>query len=109
MSIRVLFSSTEESWYEQDVTLDGVAFKLRLMWCERERRWYLDIETGDGTAVATAIKVVASRPLTERLTSPLRPAGELWCWERTGSGLDPDLRDLGSRCALLYVDEEDVA
>ena len=99
-------TSTAESWYEQTVTLDGVDFLLRLEWSERQRRWYCDLETADGTALATGIKVVADRPLFERLTSDLRPRGQLWCVDRSGSGVDPDLRDLGSRCLLVYVDEE---
>jgi len=104
--IFVIPTSLVESWYEQRVTLDGVAFVMRLAWAERERRWFMDLETADGTPVMTGRKVVADRPLTERLTTPLRPAGDLWCVDRSGEGRDPDLRDLGGRCLLLYVDAE---
>lgn len=102
-------TSTTESWYEQTVTLDGSRYLLRLMWAERSRRWYLDLETTDGTPIRRGIKVVADRPLTERLTMDDRPPGELWCVDRSGGGVDPDIRDLGDRCLLLYVEEESVA
>lgn len=99
-------TSLTESWYEEQVTLDGVPFVLRLMWSERARAWYLDLLTGDGTVIRSGIKVVADRPLTERITSDLRPAGQLWCYDTTEARADPDLRDLGDRCLLLYVEED---
>ena len=106
--IHTVLTSVTESWYEQTVTLDGADYLLRFMWCERERRWYMDLETLDGTALATAIKVVADRNLFERLTDDVRPMGELWSVDRTGTGGDPDLRDLGSRVVLYYIDEADL-
>jgi hypothetical protein len=102
-------TSRVESWYEQNVTLDGVKFRLRLMWSERVRRWYCDLLAADGTAIRSGIKVVADRPLTQRLSSDSRPAGEMWSVDRTGGGVDPDLRDLGDRVLLLYVEEDSVA
>lgn len=107
--LRLIPTSVTESWYEQTVTLDGTDYLLRFEWCERERRWYMDLETLDGTVLATAIKVCADRPLTQRLTNDVRPAGMLWCIDRTGQGADPDLRDLGRRCLIMYVDGADVA
>ena len=107
--ILVIPTSTADSWYEQIVAMDGADYRLRLRWSERERRWYLDLETSDGSAVVYGKKVVADRPLTERITSDFRPPGELWCIDTTGFGVDPDLRDLGKRCVLCYVSEEDCA
>jgi Domain of unknown function (DUF6983) len=104
--IYLIPTSQTESWYEQRVRLDGVVYSLRLAWAERERRWFADLRTASGQVVFTNRKVVADRPLTERLTSLLRPAGEIWCVDRSGAGRDPDLRDLGARCLLLYVDAE---
>ena len=106
--IVVIPTSTRESWYQETVTLDGVDFVLTCAWCERERRWYLDIATADGTVLRSGIKIVADRPLTQRMTDDLRPLGELWCLDWTGLDGDPDLRDLGARCALLYVEEDSV-
>ncbi len=101
-------TSITESWYEQTSTMDGSKFVLRLMWSERGRRWYCDMATTDGTVIRSGIKVVADRPLTERMSSDNRPAGEMWCVDRTGGGVDPDLRDLGDRVRLYYVEEESV-
>lgn len=107
--IHTVMTSTVESWYEQTVKLDGSSYVLRFEWSERERRWYMDIETVDGTVLATAIKVCADRNLFAHLTSDLRPMGQLWCVDRTGTGGDPDLRDLGTRVVLYYIDEADLA
>ena len=102
--IYLIPTSTTESCYEQTVTLDGASYRLRLAWAERERRWFLDLSTVDGVPILQGKKIVADRPLTQRLTCSSRPAGELWCIDTTGAGVDPDLRDLGARCLLLYVD-----
>ena len=107
--IYILPTSQIESWYDQRVNLDGTTYAMRLAWAERERRWFMDLRTLDGTVVFTNRKVVADRPLTQRLTNPLRPPGEIWCVDRSGEGRDPELRDLGARCLLLYVDEESSA
>ena len=107
--IHTVLTSAVESWYEQTVTLDGSDYSLRFAWCERERRWYMDLDTASGTRLRSGIKVVAARDLFERLTDDNRPPGRLYCVDRDGTGLDPDLRDLGSRVVLYYIDEADLA
>jgi len=106
--IAIIPTSTTESWYQETVTLDGVDYVLSFAWSERVRRWYLDIATADGTALRSGLKIVADRPLTQRMTDDLRPAGELWSFDRKGEGIDPDIRDLGRRVFLLYVEEDTV-
>ena len=101
--VYLLPTSLTDSWYEQTVLLDGVAYRIRLAWAERDHHWYLDLETVSGFGIMYGKKVVADRPLTERLAMRDRPAGEIWCLDTTGAGIDPDLRDLGGRCVLIYV------
>jgi hypothetical protein len=104
--IHLFSNSLIESWYEQTVALDGVDYLFRFMWSERERRWYMDMETADGTALATGVKVVADHDLLAHLTSDLRPPGILTCVDHSGEQRDPDLRDLGARVRIWYIDEE---
>jgi len=105
--IRTIPTSLKQSWYEQTVPMDGTDFVLRIMWSERGRRWYCDMATTDGTVIRSGIKIVADRVLTERMSSSNRPAGDVWCVDRSGGGIDPDLRDLGARVVLLYVEDLD--
>ena len=100
-------TSTRLSDYTQTVRLGGADYRIRLAWAERERRWFFDLWTGDGTPLVAGKKVVADRCLNRLVTSALGPPGGIWCFDTTDEGSDPDLRDLGTRCLLFYVDDED--
>jgi len=105
--IRRLRTSVTESWYRETVTLDGSEYVLTFAWNERERRWYMDMETVDGTAIAHGVKIVADAVLLKGVTNDLRPRGLFCSVDMTAEGVDPDIRDLGSRVRLFYIDEED--
>jgi len=100
-------TSMTESWYRETVKLDGSEYVLTFAWNERERRWYMDMETIDGTAIAYGVKIVADAVLLKGVTNDLRPRGLLLSTDMTAEGVDPDIRDLGSRVKLFYIDEED--
>jgi len=107
--MHVIPTPSTESWYSLDVTLDGTAYKLTLQWSDRERRWYFDLSTSEGERVATGRKVVADTPLLARDVGDLVPPGMLIAFDTTGEDGDPDLRELGSRVILCYIDGADIA
>jgi hypothetical protein len=105
-SIYTIPLSQSQSWYEQSVVLDGVEYRLRLMWSERERRWYLDVMLADGTLLAAGRKIVADQDVLGWMSSDDRLPGMLLAVDMTGAQTDPDLRDLGTRVLLYYLDAE---
>jgi hypothetical protein len=105
--IHFLPASRAESWYAMDVTLDGRAYRITLAWSDRERRWYFDLSTSEGGRVATGRKLVADTPLLARDVGDLVPPGMLIALDTSHEDGDPDLRELGSRVLLCYVDEAD--
>lgn len=43
----------------ETITLGGERFRLRFTWRERTAAWYLDVETQDGTKLASGRRLVA--------------------------------------------------
>jgi uroporphyrinogen-III decarboxylase len=74
-------TSTRLSDYTQTVRLGGADYRIRLAWAERERRWFFDLWTGDGTPLVAGKKVVADRCLNRLVTSSLGPPGGIWCFD----------------------------
>jgi len=107
--IRDIPLTQTESNFTKLVTLDGEDYNFRFLWNERDGHWFMTIRTSGGDDIIAGIKVVADIPLvTHDADSRLFP-GELWAMDTTGAGVDPGLRDFGTRVRLAYVDEESTA
>jgi hypothetical protein len=87
-------------------TFDGVAYSILFTWNARVGRWFYRLLKSDGTEVHGDRKLVADIPLHNYLVDDDLPAGSLW--SMTQSKSDPGLRDLGSDCNFMYVDEANV-
>lgn len=107
--VKVLSIPSGRSNLEFIVELDGVDYRMRLLWNARVGRWYLWLYTMEGAPVVAGQKLVADIPLLSHRRGPDLPPGSLWCVDMTGRGIDPGLRDLGVRCLLMYVEEESVS
>lgn len=107
MTTLLIPTSTTESQYSQTTTLEGRDYELTFSWFERGDRWYLDIAS-DGVTLLAGLKIVADWPLLRLRTSELLPPGELIALDMTGNGRDPNLRDLGERVKLFYIESEDL-
>jgi hypothetical protein len=103
-TLRLIPASTVESNYVQAVALDGTDYRLTLRWNERSGHWFLTLRAADGTELVTARKLVAAAPVAAYETLGGVPPGVLWVIDLDDSGVDPGLRDLGARCALVYGD-----
>lgn len=108
MATRIIPTSTELSSYTQRVVLDGREYTLGFQWNQREAKWYLSLADQDGVAIVHGIKVVADFPLLRTLTDRRAPPGEIWAQDRSGTGADPGLRELGVRVILVYMDAADL-
>lgn len=94
--------SLDTPLYTERVILDGREYVLRFDWNGREGRWYLGLETAEGSPLYRGIKIVADWPLFRRLVSPEAPIGMIVARDITGRGEAPGFGDLGRRVKLYY-------
>lgn len=102
--IYVVATPTSESNYDGVVGLGGVDFGLRLLWNERDNHWFMSLSDSSGDDIVTGIKVVANTPFAIHCADSRMPSGAIWIIDTTLREEDPGLRDIGSRCVVLYAD-----
>ena len=107
--VRLIPISQNESNITQLSTLDGSDYIFRFLWNERDAHWYMTIRDSASVDIITGIKVVCDIPLAVHEASDDMFPGSLWAVDTTGNGVDPGLRDFGTRVRLIYVDEDDHA
>lgn len=95
----------------QDVVLEGVSYKLRYHYNDRESLWYLSVNTSENSPIVEGIKIVLDIPLLRKSADNTLPLGEIIAIERDffsdSAGQPPSLTDLGTRVDLFYIDEEE--
>jgi hypothetical protein len=109
LSIIATRGSSASPTIRQRVRLDGRDYLLDFAWNGRESRWYVDVSDANGTPIVAGRKLVASARVGQRTTDPRRPAGVLCTIDRSGTGVDPGIDELGSRVVLAYMDAAGVA
>ena len=91
-----LYSSRPE--YRETVTLDGVQYRLHLVYRRRTRSWYLGLYLLDGTAILTGRRLSPGYGPLYGTRLPNAPPGFLFC-----RGVEPYERgELGSVVELVY-------
>lgn len=93
----------------QRVTLDGVVYLLELQWNGREGRWYLHLFDAEGSPIALGMKLIANARIGFRTRDARAPGGLFVVLDRSGSGRNPGIDELGARVVLTYRDAADVA
>lgn len=94
--------------FVQQTQLDGQTYNLRVHWNEREGSFYLELGDVDGDPIVASRKLVPDWPLIFRVRDDRRPPGELLMVDLTGSGIPPQLDELGERVVLLYFDQAEM-
>lgn len=95
----------------QTTVLDGVPYILVFRYSQREDRWYLQLQTIDGTPIYGGVKLVPNWPLFAQCVSSTRPPGQFILISNNKSDLTPPgLNEIapGARCVLCYVPIADV-
>lgn len=89
--------------YSMRVTLSGREFLLQFDYNGRQDRWFFHLSTGDGTRVASGMKVVSNWDVLRKCVHPLRPKGHLFFFDTTRDDAEPPgFSDLGRRVTLWY-------
>lgn len=98
--------------FTQEIILEGISYKLRFNYNDRESLWYISLSTANDEPIAEGIKVVLNLPLFRKIADARAPGGEIYAMETDAfgesTGQPPSLTDLGTRVELLYVDEEEI-
>jgi hypothetical protein len=95
----------------QTTTLDGVPYILVFRYSTREDRWYLQLQTIDGTPIYGGVKLVPNWALFSQCVDARRPPGQMMVISNSKSDLSPPgLNEIapGGRCGLYYVPVADV-
>lgn len=96
---------------EQQVSLDGATYRLRLTWRGYCESWYLDLSTAAGVGIVTGVRIEEGANLLLCADSDTAPPGLLLA-VRTGECGDDsnDLirADLGNGLQLVYVPADEI-
>lgn len=98
--------------FEENVILDGTAYKFDFNYNSREKLWYFSVRTSDGIPIAEGIKIVLNFPLLRKIANDIRPPGEIFAIENDSFGENigqpPGLTDIGNRVDLVYLDRSEL-
>lgn len=86
--------------------LDGVFYTFFFQYSGREDRWYVDVLTESGEALAHGLKLVQGVSLLELVTDDRAPRGVLCVYPLIAGAGDPGLNDFvgdNAPCGLFYI------
>lgn len=113
MAVQTIPTETDQPFYTQETTLDGVRYLLDFRYSQRARVWYLAIALADNPSewLAAGIKIVCNYPLLKYCADVRLPPGLLAATAETANDTPPDLGELGEgkRVTLTYVPVADLA
>lgn len=108
MTIYKIPTSTSLSYYEMEVVLDGVSYKLEFKYNTRDEAWYLNILDPSDTILRSGIKVVNDWGLLIRWQDvDTRPQGEMIAVPNGKTSLPATLTELGEKVILTYLDSDE--
>jgi len=90
----------------QRTVLDGVEYEILFRYNARESNWYFSLLDTNGNFIATWRKLVVNYPLLQGDVGQDIPPGFLYNLDRTISGDEATLKDLGDRVVLMYIDND---
>jgi len=83
-------------------TLSGTDYSIEYRYNHRLDVWILHVETKDGEILTTGQTIKPRRNLFDRMVSPNRPPGQLWCqWPGIYDCTPPTLTDFDSGLVKL--------
>ena len=97
------------SSYIQNITLDGLAYRIRLRWNGRAESWYIDFYKQDGTVIVYGKRLAINWEIIGKLASVDLPPGKLMVVDNTGLGLEIGRDDLtNGNVSLVYIQESEL-
>ena len=109
MAIDRLPTSTDLAYYEFEVELDGVEFKMEFRFNDRDDSWYMTLLDSEDAVLRAGIRVVLSWALLRLWAEATRPDGEIISVNQGDVTAPPTLNQLGAEVVLTYFDETEIA
>jgi len=95
--------SSKVSHITKTIPMGGRYYDIDMRWLERSNRWWIHIRDETGNLILSHPMVVYQNLLLT-ISPSVRPDGFLILVDVDGQG-EANLRDLGFRCQLVYVDD----
>lgn len=108
MAVSKIPTSQTLSNYIMRVDLDGVFFKLRFRFNERDSAWYCDVLSDSDAPLRMGMRIVNEWPLLRTWRSSTRPAGSLVTVNQGDISGPPGLNQLGRDVVLTYLDQDEI-
>ncbi len=109
MGIERLPVDSTAPYYEIEVEMDGVEFRLEFSFNNRDGAWYMTIRSSDETMLRAGIKIVNEWVLLRLWAEATRPAGEIVSVNQGEVLQPPTLKQLGEEVLLDYLDGAEIA
>lgn len=81
--------------------LDGIVFKIRIDWCDYAKKYYMKLESVDGTINQSGIALLPGFDLLEKYG--ISELGQLYLVDKTGKNGNPIIIGFGTRWVLEYT------
>jgi hypothetical protein len=104
MALLVIPCPTGTDNYELQTVLDGATYTLALHWNYRGGFWSLSIADANDNPIVSGVALRINVDVLYTTASFAKPPGSLGIIDASGSGLDPDLDELGKRVQLVYLE-----
>lgn len=95
--------------YQEQVTLDGVAYNMQFYFNQRindnQGKWFVTLADQNNNMLVGPVPVVVNWPLFGRFIDQDmgQPPGSIFAFDTSGQNLDPGQFDLGARVRLFYL------
>jgi len=101
----ITIPTTDDPFYKQVTSLDGVDYTLTFTYDQREDVFYLTIGDAVDNDIVRGLKLVCLWPLLLGKVDARLPKGTLMVISNTTDDSPPKLADLvsGGRCELVYL------
>ena len=109
MAIDRIPADSSFPFYEIEVELDGVEFKLEFSFNDRDDAWYMTISDSDNTLLRAGIRIVNEWVLLRLWAEATRPDGDIVSVNQGEVLEPPTLEQLGEEVLLTYLDAAEVA
>ena len=95
--------------YTQDVTLEGVAYKIRIKWNNRGQYYTMDFLTKEGAALVSGMKLALNAALLRVHPGRGLPPGEIVVIDSGGDNTVVGQDDIEGRVEVIYMTEAEYA
>ena len=109
MAVVSIPTRTDLLEYREQITLDGILFRLLFKYNTRDDFWYVDLRDASDVPIKVGIKLLTGFSLLRLVADTnIRPSGTCVMLDPTDEDKEAGQLTLGVDASLLYVEETDL-